>query len=117
MVPSECVPFEISTRVDDGTVVLDLSGEFDMSEVDSFGACVDGAIASADGVVVIDLCDVTFIDSTAISALLVARRRLADQNRELRVHHTATVSRIFELAGLTKLFDDTTDPTTRPGPK
>jgi len=81
-----------------------------MSEVDTFRACLDGVIGSADGVVVIDLGDVTFIDSSAISALLLARRFLADQNRELRLWHTASVSRVFELAGLIDLLDNTTDP-------
>jgi anti-anti-sigma factor len=106
----EYVSFEISVRSGGGSVVLDISGEFDMSEVDTFRACLDGVIGSADGVVVIDLGDVTFIDSSAISALLLARRFLADQNRELRLWHTASVSRVFELAGLIDLLDNTTDP-------
>jgi anti-sigma B factor antagonist len=107
MTSAECVPFELSVRAADDTVVLDISGEFDMSEVETFRLCMQGVIASTDGAVVVNLRNVTFIDSTAISALLAARRRLAEHNRGLRLQDTASVSRIFELAGLTNLLDDT----------
>jgi anti-anti-sigma factor len=86
-----------------------VSGEFDLSEVDTFRACLDGVDASG-GALVVDLGDVTFIDSSAIAALLKARRRLAEQDCELRLQHTASVRRIFELAGLADLLDPTPDP-------
>jgi anti-sigma B factor antagonist len=105
----EYASFEIFVRPGDDSVVLDLRGEFDMSEVDPFRACIDGVIGSAEGAVVIDLGDVTFIDSSAISALLSARERLADQNRALQLRHTASVARVFELAGLADLLDNETD--------
>jgi anti-sigma B factor antagonist len=109
MEPPECAPFEIVVRAEDGAVVLDVSGEFDLSEVDTFWACLDGVDASA-GVLVVDLGDVTFIDSSAIAALLKARRSLAEQGCELRLQHTGSVRRIFELAGLADLLDPTPDP-------
>jgi anti-sigma B factor antagonist len=113
----ESAAFEIGVRAGYGDVVLDLNGDFDMSEVAAFRSCMDGVIASCDGAVVVDLADVGFIDSTAISALLIARRRLAADGRELRLRHvSAPVSRIFEMAGLAKLLADTDETAAPPGP-
>jgi anti-sigma B factor antagonist len=107
----ELAPFNISVRAGDGAVVLDADGEFDLAEVETFQACLDGIIASCDGAVVVDLAGVTFIDSSAISALLNARRRLAGEGRELRIEHlTGPVARVFELAGLTNILGDTAMP-------
>jgi anti-sigma B factor antagonist len=102
----ESVPFHISVRVgDDDAVVLDLDGEFDLSEVDAFRACVAGIVKSCNGAVIVDLAGVTFIDSSAISALLNARRSVLDEGREFRLDHLSpSVVRVFELAGLTGRF-------------
>ena len=111
-------PFNISVRAGHSAVVLDLDGEFDMDEVEIFRSCVDEIITTTcDTTVVVDLAGVTFIDSLAISALLHARQCLASEGRELRLQHlSATVARIFELAGLTNLLDDTGDTASHPGP-
>jgi anti-anti-sigma factor len=108
MEPPECAPFEIVVRMDDDAVVLDVSGEFDLGEVDTFWSCLQDVNATT-GTLVVDLGDVTFIDSSAIAALLKARRSLAEQDRELRLQHTAPVRRIFELAGLADLLESTRD--------
>ena len=113
----ESVQFEICVRAGYAAVVLDLNGDFDLSEVETFRACMDGVIASCDGAVVVDLADVPFIDSTAISALLIARRTLAADGRELSLRHvSAPVARVFEMAGLANLLAETyqTDETASP---
>jgi anti-sigma B factor antagonist len=99
-------PFEVSVRAEDGAVVLDLRGELDFSAAGTLRTCLLGAIASADWTLVIDLREVTFIDAGGIAALLRARRTLVDQQRELRLQHTASIRRVFELAGVTGLLDD-----------
>ena len=106
----ELAPFNISVRAVYGAVVLDIDGEFDMSEVETFRSCVDEIITSCDSAVVVDLADVTFIDSSAIQALLNMGRCLAGEGRELRLQQlSAPVARIFELAGLTDLLGETGD--------
>jgi anti-sigma B factor antagonist len=113
----EFAPFNISVRAGYGAVVLDLDGEFDMSEVETFRSCVDEIITSCDSAVVVDLAGVTFIDSTAISALLNVRRCLAGEGRESRLQNLSPpIARIFELAGLTHLLGDTGDTPSHPRP-
>jgi anti-anti-sigma factor len=59
----------------------------------------------------VDLGDVTFIDSCAIAALLEMRRLVAREHRELRLQRiSAPVSRLLELTGLTDLFEDSASP-------
>ena len=113
----ELAPFNISVRAGCGAVVLHIDGEFDMSEVETFRSCVDEIITSCDTAVVIDLAGVTFIDSSAIQALLNAGRCLAGKGRELRLQHlTAPVARIFELAGLSNLLGETGETASHPHP-
>ena len=52
-----------------------------------------------------DLCDVTFLDSSAINVLLRARAQLGRRDRQLVVvcPH-GPVRRVFELAGVSDLF-------------
>jgi anti-sigma B factor antagonist len=100
-------PFLVHVRSDGDALHLGLVGEFDLSEVDCFRACVEGAVESNGGSVVIDLGDVTFIDSTAITALLEVRRRCDGDGRQLRFENaSASVTRVFELTGLTEVFMD-----------
>src|SRR5262245_8925512 len=110
MASTEYVPFGVAVRSAGADVVIAVRGEFDLTEVETFRACVQSVFASTDTAVTVDLRKVTFIDSTGISALLAARRQLAEQQRELRLEHTDSVSRVFELTGLTDLLDDTAEP-------
>ena len=112
----ELAPFNISVRAGYGAVVLDIDGEFDMSEVETFRSCVDEIITSCDSAVVVDLAGVTFIDASAISGLMNAHRCLAGEGREFRLQHlSAPVARFFELAGLTNLVGDTASHPPVPG--
>jgi anti-sigma B factor antagonist len=104
---SSTAPFSVHVRVDGADVNLELVGEFDMSAVESFRSCAEGALDCNGGAIVVDLADVTFIDSTGISALLEMRRRLDAEGRELRVENVSSpAARIFELTGLTDVFVD-----------
>ena len=102
-------PFSVTVRASDGgSVVVALAGDFDMSGVEKFHSCIDELIDSSNGAeLIVDLSDVTFIDSSGIAAMLEARRLVTREHRELRFENlTAPASRLFELAGLTDLFDD-----------
>jgi anti-anti-sigma factor len=100
-------PFEVRVTSEGDEVTLHLVGDLDLTAVDSFRSCIEGAVDGNGGAVVVDLGDLAFIDSTGISALLVMRRRLEGQGRELRVANvSAGAARVFELTGLTGVFTD-----------
>jgi anti-anti-sigma factor len=111
----ESAPFAISVRNGDGAVVFDLDEDFDMNEVETFRCCIDAVLASSNGGVVVDVADVTFMDSCAIQALLFARECLADQGREFVLRHfTGPAARILELAGLANVLVDSADDEIQP---
>ena len=71
-------PLELSTRRDeDGTTVLAVAGEIDMSNAGRFGAALGEAAATAaaaagqaDAGFVVDLTAVSYLDSAGLTALL-----------------------------------------------
>lgn len=105
---SELAPFAVAVSVSSDAIGIALTGEFDISGARQFRSCVDELMASTNGAAfVVDLGDVTFIDSSAICALLDVRRFLAEEDRALRFERISdTAAGIFELTGLTDLFHD-----------
>jgi anti-sigma B factor antagonist len=65
-------PFAISIVEADDTVTLTLAGELDLSGVEAFDSALP-AIGPGVRAVVIDLADVTFIDSSGIACFIRAR--------------------------------------------
>ena len=96
-------PFEIhQDRNGSDAVVVRLSGEFDMGGCDQFDAAV--RMLGADGLrkIVIDLAELTFIDSSGIRSLLDTKRRAEEQGLDLvvRVPENGQVRQVLELTGV-----------------
>ncbi|WP_435585934.1 STAS domain-containing protein [Micromonospora aurantiaca (nom. illeg.)] len=90
---------QIHAEGDRRTVML--SGEIDMSGAPRLQELLHAAVASAN-IVEVDVAAVTFIDSSAISALIIARntaaatgRRLSLVNPSPRVHRTLDVTGVL----------------------
>jgi anti-anti-sigma factor len=93
----------------DGSRVIDLRGEFDLSSA----AEVRTALAAADEAgcprVVVDLTEVAMLDSTALAVLVIAHKRLRRTGRELVVVlPEGGMTTKFEIAGLDRFFSITT---------
>jgi anti-sigma B factor antagonist len=109
----ESAPFSLAVQASNESTVVALAGDFDLSGVEQFRSCIEELIGSCDGPLVVDLGDVTFIDSTALSALLEMRRLVGREHRELRLQRiSAFTARLLELTGLTEVFEDSTGPST-----
>jgi anti-anti-sigma factor len=94
-------PFELRSSFTPRALVVTVSGEVDTS---SSGHVAD-AVASASGgreLVVVDLTDVTFVDSSTLNALVRSQRLLAERGITLRliVPLGGIVRRVFEIASL-----------------
>jgi anti-sigma B factor antagonist len=80
-------------------------GEVDVSAVPALVEVLDAAIRDSAGAFVIDLCDVEFLDSSGLSALVRARALLGREERALAVVcPPGPVRRLFEVASVTDLF-------------
>jgi anti-sigma B factor antagonist len=99
--------FDVSVdEVDDETTVLAASGEVHVSTAPELSERLNHAIASGTTRLVLDFTDVEFIDSTGLSVLLNALRRLTRTQGALSVVCTnPTVLRLFEITRLDSTFD------------
>lgn len=77
--------------------VLWLAGEFDLAAIDAFQAAVD-AVPDAQAELVLDLSELTFLDSTGIRAFLVVADHV-DGGLVLR-RPTQAVRRVLGLVGI-----------------
>lgn len=84
----------------DGVAVLELAGELDLAVHDRFRALVDEVLAEAPALVVADLEEVEFMDSTMLREVLRAHQALDDAGSRLVVAGAQpAVSRLLELTG------------------
>lgn len=96
-------------KTGDGGVVLSVAGEVDLAVVDELVATVRSCLERADDVL-LDLRDVSFIDSSGLGALVLARNEAAAAGRSLAlVHVPASLTRLLQLTGLQDSFDVRTD--------
>jgi anti-sigma B factor antagonist len=87
------------------TAVVVASGELDLHSSPPFKEALVGAIEGGASRVVVDLSGVTFIDSSALGALIGGARRAALGGSELMiVCPPGSVARVIELTGLHRAF-------------
>lgn len=79
-------------------------GEVDIATAPELRAALDAALADGAGVFVIDLSDVSFLDSSAVNVLLRTRALLGRAERELvLICPPGPVLRVLELVRLVEL--------------
>jgi anti-sigma B factor antagonist len=89
--------FQIGRRI-----VLAVAGEVDVASVDELKAAVEEAEGAQPLELWIDLSRVSFMDSTGLTTLLLAHRRLDD--RLSLICPDGTVRRLLELAGVDRVM-------------
>ena len=99
---AELTDFALTTRVEDGgTTVVALSGELDLHRMP---ALADALHATA-GDVVVDLQEVTFLDSTTLALLVQEHRRLRSVGAELIVVvGERTPTTVFTVTGIDRIL-------------
>jgi anti-sigma B factor antagonist len=98
--------FEVRTaRVGDGTFVVTVSGELDLYTVPQLEEELERAKAPGAARVVVDLAGVSFMDSTALGALVRAHREVRLAAGELAlVSDDPRVARLFAITGLERVI-------------
>jgi anti-sigma B factor antagonist len=96
--------------LDEG-VLIAASGEIDRSTAPRLSDALRRATFGATGPITVDLCEVTFMDSSGVSVLLNAVRRLTRRERRMSlVCPRGELLRLFELSGLSATLDVRTSP-------
>jgi anti-sigma B factor antagonist len=101
---SSTSPFQIGMRGEPDAVIIALSGEFDLDVAAELAPCVAAAVEAGHGDVVIDLAEVSFIDSSGIAAILRERQQV-DGHRLLIRNARQNIRRVFGMAGLSDVLD------------
>jgi anti-sigma B factor antagonist len=92
---------EISMRAAGGRRVLHLAGRFDAHEAAGFRAALEPLLAGPAPVVGVDLGDVVFLDSSALSELVRGMKRARSAGGDLVLVRLSAPARvILELTGL-----------------
>ncbi len=92
---------QILVRPGEDDIVLTLQGELDVSTAPHFRDQVHVAIESGTRKLVCDLADLQYIDSTGLSVLLMAHKRLAALGGSFVVQSPSRgARRLFEIAGV-----------------
>jgi anti-anti-sigma factor len=103
MSTSDPQPFAVRSTSAGSTQVVEVVGEVDMTTAPELSQAIE---RTPDGteLVVIDLSEVSFLDSSGLNALVQARRTLADREVAMTVvvPVDAAIRRVFEITHLTE---------------
>ena len=99
------ITLELTVSELDGDTVVRAAGELDVNTAPELREQLARLIAEDARQIVIDLTEVSFVDSTALSVLVSALKRLRQFDGDLELASpNPSVRRVFEITGLTRLF-------------
>ena len=78
------VPFRITSEVRSRAATVAVCGEIDLENVADLRSTLDELVASTDGDIVIDLSEVSYLDSTGLHELLSVRSHAAALDADAR---------------------------------
>lgn len=91
-------------RPDAGVVQVTARGELDAA-TQELSRALDSAVAGGADHLVVDLLDVTFIDSSVVRDLVLAHRAVSGRGGWVRIVYTHhLIKRVIEICGLTEVF-------------
>jgi len=93
---------------DDGNAqtTLAVAGELDVATALELRGAGEQALADGAQSLVLDLSEVTFLDSSGLGALIAIRNAVLEAGRVLQLRQpSARVNKVLELSGLTGVFD------------
>jgi anti-sigma B factor antagonist len=86
-------------------LLLNISGDLDISTVPDLRRRLDRAIASGARGIVVDLSEVTFVDSLSLAMLVAAKHRLGPEGRLAVVADNPFVILMLQASGADRVLD------------
>jgi anti-sigma B factor antagonist len=103
--PDVADDFQIDELAEGSVPILAINGEIDLSKAPDLRARLVKIAASGAALVVVDLTEVTFLDSTALGVLVSGLKRMRAAGGDLRLVVTRpNLVKVFEITGLLDLF-------------
>ena len=99
-------PFSVTVSTDGDRTTVALRGELDLSGVDRARQAIDQAQLSGAPLLVLDLSELDFVDSTGLEVMLRAAQRAHDEGRRLIVQRPSSyVRRLLEMTAIDQTLD------------
>jgi anti-sigma B factor antagonist len=99
------ITLELSVSEEGSETVVRAAGELDVNTAPELREQLARLVSEGARKIVVDLTDVSFVDSTALSVLVSALKRLRQADGDLELASpNPSVRRVFEITGLTRLF-------------
>ena len=99
-------PFSVTVSTDEDRTTVLLAGELDLSGVDRAREAIEQAEKHSAALLVLDLSQLDFIDSTGLEVILRAARRAHDEGRRLIVARPSRyVKRLLEMTAIDQSLD------------
>jgi anti-sigma B factor antagonist len=90
----------------DGEAVVAISGELDLGAAATLAGAIEEIVAGSPSSVLVDLADVSFLDSSGLGALLKLHARCQAEGIAFSATNPPShVCRVLELTNLTELFN------------
>ena len=102
--------FDLDIHAEGEVVHAGLSGEIDLSTVGEVQGQLDEALAAGPGLLLLDMREVTFLDSSGLRMLLGLNRRQREQGKRLVLAPGRRVARVLELTGAGRELETVEDP-------
>ena len=97
--------FDVSEAADNGVPILTVRGEVDVATSPELRERLFALIETGHKMLIVDLTDVSFVDSTALGVLVSGLKQLRDRDGDLRLVVTQPhIAKVFEITGLTNVF-------------
>lgn len=104
-VPKAPFGFRIDTSQQDGTTTLELEGEWDLAQQAATADAIAHALDERPACLVLDLSQLSFIDSSGVHATITARKRCDEQGTHLVIIPGGpAVQQVFEVCGLIEIL-------------
>jgi anti-anti-sigma factor len=98
-------PLAIDTQTRAGVTLLSLAGELDLAAEATVKGAVAAALAARPTAIIVDLGRLSFLDSTGVRCLIVARRDAAAAGVSLTVREAkGIVERVLTITGILPAF-------------
>jgi anti-sigma B factor antagonist len=93
------------SALEDGTDVFELTGDLDVATAPSLRGALTEAAAGGRHNLIVDLSNVTFLDSTGLGALIGAHKRAQENGGQVRlVAGEGQILRLLRITGLLEVF-------------
>ena len=104
--PAPTADFDVTTAVDNGAATVTVRGEVDVYTAPRLRERLYAVVGDGAHRVVLDLAEMTFIDSTGLGVIVGTLKRLRERDGDLVLRAPSrSTKKVLEITGLTRIIE------------